>query len=131
MALTQIETVQAEDAEGILMTTLAVASTILPDRCPSEEVTSAWSVASGNILGAGSDGSTAILERERRDFDYCALASSLPQLKPVQQRILALAKTHEFSEREQFEVAVALEEALVNAIKHGNDSDPSKKVFVE
>ncbi len=42
--------------------------------------------------------------------------------------ILPLLGTVGFSEREMFAVRLALEEALVNAIKHGHKSDPSKEV---
>ena len=35
-----------------------------------------------------------------------------------------------YSNKEQFRVRIALEEALVNAVKHGNRGDASKSVFV-
>ena len=38
---------------------------------------------------------------------------------------------HEWSQRDVFGVHLALEEAVVNAIKHGNGEDPEKKVQVE
>lgn len=48
----------------------------------------------------------------------------------VQERIIGLLETHNFPERDVFGVRLALEEALVNAIKHGNRMDPSKTVRV-
>jgi serine/threonine-protein kinase RsbW len=48
----------------------------------------------------------------------------------VQAEIEQALKAHQFSEREIFAVRLALEEALVNAIKHGNQMDRSKKVRV-
>jgi serine/threonine-protein kinase RsbW len=37
---------------------------------------------------------------------------------------------HHYSEKEQFAVHLALEEALVNAVRHGNRNDPAKAVQV-
>src|SRR5205823_7669595 len=39
-------------------------------------------------------------------------------------------KVHQFGEREVFGIRLSVEEALVNAIKHGNQMDPSRKVRV-
>jgi len=43
--------------------------------------------------------------------------------------IEALAQTT-LSEPDVFAVRLALDEALANAMKHGNDADPKKKVFI-
>ena len=48
----------------------------------------------------------------------------------VQERIIGLLEAIPFGERDVFGVRLALEEALVNAIKHGNQMDPAKKVRV-
>lgn len=48
----------------------------------------------------------------------------------VQERILGLLEAHRFGARDLFGVKLALEEAIVNAIKHGNGMDPSKSVYV-
>jgi serine/threonine-protein kinase RsbW len=48
----------------------------------------------------------------------------------VQERIVRLLEELEFPPRDVFGVRLALEEALVNAIKHGNRMDPHKKVHV-
>ena len=48
----------------------------------------------------------------------------------VQDDIEDALKAHGFAEREIFSVKLALEEALVNAIKHGNQLDPDKRVAV-
>lgn len=48
----------------------------------------------------------------------------------VQERIVGLLETHNFHERDVFGVRLALEEALVNAIKHGNRMDKNKTVRV-
>lgn len=57
--------------------------------------------------------------------------SDTAQGQRIQSDIVALAQTCEFSEPELFAIRLAVEEALVNAIKHGNGSDPSKKVRIE
>ena len=49
----------------------------------------------------------------------------------VQERIVARLEEIEYSSRDVFGVRLALEEALVNAIKHGNRMDPDKTVRVE
>lgn len=48
----------------------------------------------------------------------------------VQERILSLLEEREFPAKDLFGVKLALEEALVNAIKHGNGLDPDKVVRV-
>lgn len=48
----------------------------------------------------------------------------------VQERILALLEQHQFSDHDLFGMRLALEEAIVNAIKHGNQLDPQKKVRI-
>lgn len=49
----------------------------------------------------------------------------------VQQRILDAAVKHGFKEHCLFAIKIALEEALVNAIKHGNKLDPRKHITIE
>ena len=48
----------------------------------------------------------------------------------VQDEIEQALKEHEYTEKEIFSIKLALEEALVNAIKHGNGLDPQKEVQV-
>ena len=48
----------------------------------------------------------------------------------VQERIVSRLESLEYSVRDVFGVCLALEEALVNAIKHGNGLDPDKTVRV-
>ena len=50
--------------------------------------------------------------------------------RQVQDEILRGLKAHRFDERDVFSVKLALEEALVNAIKHGNQMDRSKKIHI-
>jgi serine/threonine-protein kinase RsbW len=48
----------------------------------------------------------------------------------VQERIINRLEALEFPARDVFGVRLSLEEALVNAIKHGNGMDPDKQVRV-
>ncbi|QDT64669.1 ATP-binding protein [Calycomorphotria hydatis] len=48
----------------------------------------------------------------------------------VQERIVTLMEQHNFPDRDVFGVRLSLEEALVNAIKHGNGMDPDKSVKI-
>ena len=57
--------------------------------------------------------------------------SDTAQGQRVQSDIVALAESCEFSAPELFAIHLAVEEALVNAIKHGNGSDASKKVHID
>ncbi len=45
--------------------------------------------------------------------------------------IVDLAKKHKFSGDDLFAIMLALEEALINAVKHGNCDDPNKPVKIE
>jgi len=59
-----------------------------------------------------------------------AIPSETSQGQDVQDRILTLLEERDFSDKDLFGVKLALEEALVNAIKHGNGMDPEKVVRV-
>jgi serine/threonine-protein kinase RsbW len=48
----------------------------------------------------------------------------------VQDRIISAMEARAFPPRDVFGVRLALEEAVVNAIKHGNGFDPAKSVSV-
>ena len=48
----------------------------------------------------------------------------------VQEEIERLLHAHRYSEHDIFSIKLALEEALVNAIKHGNQYDPAKQVRI-
>ncbi|MDA1015662.1 MAG: ATP-binding protein [Planctomycetota bacterium] len=58
------------------------------------------------------------------------IPSDTAEGQAVQERIIALLEKQQFSARDVFGVRLSLEEALVNAIKHGNGMDPEKQVYV-
>lgn len=59
------------------------------------------------------------------------IPSDTVQGQAVQERIVNLLETLAYPPRDVFGVRLALEEAIVNAIKHGNGMDPEKNVRIE
>lgn len=59
------------------------------------------------------------------------LPSTAPAIQKACRELLEQASLYGFSEDDVFGIHLSLEEALVNAFKHGNKSNPEKKVFVE
>ncbi len=59
------------------------------------------------------------------------IASDTAFVHQVQDRVLAEVARHGFSQQSYFAIKLALEEGLVNAIKHGNRLDKTKTVQVE
>jgi serine/threonine-protein kinase RsbW len=58
------------------------------------------------------------------------IASDLAEARRVQEEVEQALQTSGYTEHEVFAIKLALEEALVNAIKHGNQMDPDKQVFI-
>ena len=56
--------------------------------------------------------------------------SDLGEVRLLQDRLETALATVGWNESEQFAVKLAVEEAAVNAIKHGNEMDPDKRVRV-
>jgi serine/threonine-protein kinase RsbW len=64
---------------------------------------------------------------DRRDF----VLPSVPESREVVERaVMEALERRGCSEEVLFAVRLALEEAVVNAIRHGNKLDPDKKIFV-
>ena len=59
------------------------------------------------------------------------IASKLTEVPRVQQAVREEIEQHGYGEDTTFAVRLALEEALSNAIKHGNDGDESKTVTID
>ena len=59
------------------------------------------------------------------------LKSVESEVKRVSCEVLNTLRTHDFEEDMVFAVHLSLEEAFINAIKHGNHGDPEKKIAVE
>ena len=58
------------------------------------------------------------------------IPSDLSEARRLQEDIEAALQTARYTDRDIFSIKLALEEALVNAIKHGNQMDPDKRVTV-
>lgn len=58
------------------------------------------------------------------------IASDTREGQVVQDEIMDLVEANGFPAMDQFGIRLALEEAIVNAIKHGNKMDPAKKVQI-
>lgn len=56
---------------------------------------------------------------------------TLADVPPTQDALLKEAQARGFSREALFAIRLALDEALTNAIRHGNGNDPSKTVTVE
>jgi serine/threonine-protein kinase RsbW len=70
--------------------------------------------------------------RHNQDGSFEVVIPSDPlEARRVQDLIEAQLKSLDYEDREIFGIKLALEEALVNAIKHGNQLDGSKHVFID
>ena len=58
------------------------------------------------------------------------IPSDTSEAQEVQERIIAQLEQYEYAMRDVFSMRLAIEEAIVNAIKHGNKRDVEKKVHV-
>lgn len=64
-------------------------------------------------------------------FIEVTLPSDTTEARRFQDTIEQQMIARKVGDRDIFNVRLALEEALVNAIKHGNQFDPNKRVFVK
>ena len=60
-----------------------------------------------------------------------SIASNTSLGHEIQERIINVLESQSYSDHDLFGVRLALAEALVNAIKHGNGMDPDKPVHVD
>src|SRR5262249_15467682 len=63
-------------------------------------------------------------------FTDVTIPSDTGEARKVQEAIESQLQARQVADKEIFSVRLALEEALVNAIKHGNQMDRSKKVHI-
>jgi len=80
--------------------------------------------APGNAAAADHQGTTPVRARFLSDV-HCL------EFRQVQEQILDAAERNGYQEKCLFAIKIAVEEALVNAIKHGNRGDKSKHVTIE
>ncbi len=65
-----------------------------------------------------------------KSFKVCVIKSDLAETCQPKRAILSELEQCGFSDEEVFGIKLALEEALTNAVKHGNSCDPTKTVTV-
>lgn len=70
------------------------------------------------------------LELESGQATTAHIPSDPAEARRVQEEIERALQSHHYSEKEIFAIRLAVEEALVNAIKHGNRHDRSKTVRI-
>jgi serine/threonine-protein kinase RsbW len=63
-------------------------------------------------------------------FEHYDVPSTFDGVKEPERAILDAIEENGYSEEAIFAIKLALEEALTNAVKHGNRSDPDKRVHV-
>jgi serine/threonine-protein kinase RsbW len=59
------------------------------------------------------------------------IPSDTGEARKVLDELLAILSQHAWAEEDTFGIHLAVEEALMNAIKHGNQRDPEKSVSVD
>ena len=63
-------------------------------------------------------------------FEVCVIPSDLRKTAIPKQAVLREVERHHFPKESTFAIKLALEEALANAVKHGNRNDRSKTITV-
>jgi serine/threonine-protein kinase RsbW len=63
-------------------------------------------------------------------FKTFSIPSTLGDAVHAQQQVLAEAQAHGFDDSARFALRLALDEALSNAVNHGNQNDPTKHVHI-
>jgi serine/threonine-protein kinase RsbW len=87
--------------------------------------------AGASKAGSAGDAATASTKRKVNGTLRYEFPSNFDAGCAVQAEILQEVERHGFNHNSLFATRLALEEALVNAIKHGNKLDPKKSVIVE
>ena len=64
-------------------------------------------------------------------FEVVSDTDAMRKITDIQRQILDEVERLNYDPQSQFAIRLALEEGLINAHKHGNKNDPSKKVRVE
>jgi serine/threonine-protein kinase RsbW len=101
-----------------------------PSRAPAaaKKKVSAKGAAKVKVTVNGKRATTGIVVDKPLKF---TIPSKFEAGREVQKRILDDVTRLGYTSHSQFAIKLALEEALINAIKHGNRLDPKKKVHIE
>jgi len=68
---------------------------------------------------------------ERNGCTQVIIPSDPVRARQVQEDVEHALKANQFADKDVFGIRLALEEAMVNAIKHGNQLDASKRVHIK
>jgi serine/threonine-protein kinase RsbW len=60
-----------------------------------------------------------------------AVPGTASAVRRVCEQIVSKAREYKYSRDDTFAIRLALEEAFINAIKHGNKMDPAKKIKID
>jgi serine/threonine-protein kinase RsbW len=82
------------------------------------------------MLPTGSGEADVMWDPDQPDTTEVVIPSDPAEARRVQEEIESALKSHQFSSPDIFGIKLALEEALVNAIKHGNQLDRAKTVRI-
>lgn len=82
------------------------------------------------VLATALNAMTTSRDLNSTPFAVVTIVSDPAEARPVQDELEQQLRTNHFTDNEIFGIKLALEEALVNAIKHGNQMDRSKKVHI-
>ncbi|MHC5109038.1 MAG: ATP-binding protein [Planctomycetota bacterium] len=63
-------------------------------------------------------------------YRVCEIKSDHREVRVPKAEILKELQAHHFGDKEIFAIKLALEEALANAVNHGNQGDSSKRIIV-
>jgi serine/threonine-protein kinase RsbW len=74
---------------------------------------------------------TVTMSLKTGNHNKIVLKGVMPELRRVCSQILCCAKQLGYSDDDIFAIHLSLEEAVVNAVKHGNRADCSKNVTIE
>lgn len=74
---------------------------------------------------------TAVDPRNEATYKVCVIRSVLEETEIPKQEVMRDVRACHFSEGDVFAIKLAMEEALTNAVKHGNCCDPGKPVTVK
>ncbi len=71
-----------------------------------------------------------VAREKKNSFHVCVIRSDIREAEVPKQEVLDAVQRNGFSEEARFAIKLGLEEALCNAIKHGNKNDASKEITV-
>ena len=74
--------------------------------------------------------SSHFVDRRMTNRVSYTLDSTLDSVNHAETKAYEMAAKAGFSEDDQYSIAMAVREAAVNAVLHGNERDPAKKLFV-